>query len=144
MIYLTAYYHAEGGIVRRLASLLRSPNDALAHFQEVDFARAFAWYGTQRGMMLTESQRAAVKMALTNKVSVLTGGPGVGKTATTQAVVALLKAKRGEALRAAPTGRAAKRLADLTGESAQTLHRLLGVRFGGEAGRRRFAVSHNW
>jgi exodeoxyribonuclease V alpha subunit len=135
VIYLTAYYHSEGGIVRRLAALLRSPNDSLAGFKEVDFDRAFAWYASRRGMALTESQRAAVRMALTNKVSVLTGGPGVGKTATTQAVVALLKAKRGVPLLAAPTGRAAKRLADLTGESAQTLHRLLGVRFGGEAGR---------
>jgi exodeoxyribonuclease V alpha subunit len=135
VIYLTPYYHAEGGIVRRLAALLRSPADALAGFKEVDFARAFAWYTAKRGFTLTEAQRAAVKMALTQKVSIMTGGPGVGKTATTQAIVAILKAKKGVPLLAAPTGRAAKRLAELTGESAQTLHRLLGVRFGGEAGR---------
>jgi len=135
VIYLVPYYHAEGGIVRRLSSLLRSPNDSLAHFKEVDFNRAFDWYTGKKGFVLTESQRAAVQMALTNKVSVLTGGPGVGKTATTQAIVALLKAKRGVPLLAAPTGRAAKRLSDLTGETAQTLHRLIGVRFGGEAGR---------
>lgn len=135
VIYLTPYFHAEGGIVRRLATLLRSPADSLAGFKAVDFKRAFAWYASQKGLALTESQRAAVKMALTSKVSVLTGGPGVGKTATTQAIVAILKAKKGVPLLAAPTGRAAKRLAELTGESAQTLHRLLGVRFGGEAGR---------
>jgi len=135
VIYLTPYYHAEGGIVRRLSTILRSPADALAHFREVDFERAFAWYAGTRGFDLTEAQRAAVRMALTSKVSVMTGGPGVGKTATTQAIVAILKAKKGVPLLAAPTGRAAKRLADLTGEPAQTLHRLLGVRFGGEAGR---------
>ncbi|MGN6813684.1 MAG: helix-hairpin-helix domain-containing protein, partial [Thermomicrobiales bacterium] len=133
VIYLTPYFHAEGGIVRRLEALLRSPADSLAHFKEVDFSRAFAWYTGKRGFALTDAQRAAVKMALTNKVSVLTGGPGVGKTATTQAIVAILRAKRGKPLLAAPTGRAAKRLAELTGAPAQTLHRLLGVRFGGEA-----------
>jgi exodeoxyribonuclease V alpha subunit len=135
VIYLTPYYHAEGGIVRRLGQLLRSPADRLARFQEVDFERAFAWHQARRGFVLTEAQRAAVRMALTNKVSVLTGGPGVGKTATTQAIVAILQAKKGKPTLAAPTGRAAKRLAELTGESAQTLHRLLGVRPGGEAGR---------
>ncbi|HEU5326851.1 MAG TPA: ATP-dependent RecD-like DNA helicase [Thermomicrobiales bacterium] len=133
VIYLTPYFHAEGGIVRRLEALLRSPADCLAHFKEIDFSRAFAWYTGKRGFALTDAQRAAVKMALTNKVSVLTGGPGVGKTATTQAIVAILRAKRGKPLLAAPTGRAAKRLAELTGAPAQTLHRLLGVRFGGEA-----------
>jgi exodeoxyribonuclease V alpha subunit len=135
VIYLTPYYHAEGGIVRRLSTLLRSPADCLASFKDVDFERAFTWYTDRKGFALTEKQRAAVKMALTSKVSVMTGGPGVGKTATTQAIVAILKAKKGVPLLAAPTGRAAKRLAELTGESAQTLHRLLGVRFGGEAGR---------
>jgi len=135
VIYLTPFYHAEGGIVRRLSQIIRSPADRLARFQEIDFERAFTWHQAKRGIVLTEAQRAAVKMALTNKVSVLTGGPGVGKTATTQAVVAILQAKKGKPLLAAPTGRAAKRLAELTGESAQTLHRLLGVRFGGEAGR---------
>ncbi len=133
VLYLTPYFHAEGGIVRRLAALLRSPADRLAHFREVDFAKAFAWYTGRRGFALTEAQRAAVKMALTSKVGVLTGGPGVGKTATTQAIVALLAAKRGKPLLAAPTGRAAKRLTELTGQPAQTLHRLLGVRPGGEA-----------
>ncbi len=135
VIYLTAYYYAEGNIVRRVGAILRSPADRLAHFREVDWARAFAWYAGQRGYALTEGQRAAVRMALTSKVSILTGGPGVGKTATTQAIVAILQAKRGRPLLAAPTGRAAKRLTDLTGVPAQTLHRLLGVRFGGEAGR---------
>jgi exodeoxyribonuclease V alpha subunit len=135
VIYLTPYYHAEGGIVRRLGAIVRSPADRLARFQGLDFARAFRWYAGRKGLALTDAQRAAVKMALTAKVSVLTGGPGVGKTATTRAIVAILKAKGGRPLLAAPTGRAAKRLAELTGESAQTLHRLLGVRFGGEAGR---------
>jgi exodeoxyribonuclease V alpha subunit len=135
VIYLTPYYHAEGGIVRRIAALLDSPADRLAAFQAVDFAKAFAWYSGQRGLSLTPGQREAVRMALTNKVGILTGGPGVGKTATTQAIVAILQARRGKPLLAAPTGRAAKRLSELTGAPAQTLHRLLGVRPGGEAQR---------
>ncbi|HEX5505551.1 MAG TPA: ATP-dependent RecD-like DNA helicase [Thermomicrobiales bacterium] len=135
VIYLTPYYFAEGGIVNRVRALLRSPADRLAAFKAVNFTKAFAWYAQRHGIALTEGQRAAVKMALTSKVSVLTGGPGVGKTATTRAVVALLQARHGKPLLAAPTGRAAKRLAELTGAPAQTLHRLLGVRFGGEAQR---------
>lgn len=135
VVYLTPYYHAEGGVARRVRALLDSPADRLARFQEVDFAKAFAWYAHEHGVTLTPAQKEAVRLALTSKVSILTGGPGVGKTATTQAIVALARAKRGQVLLAAPTGRAAKRLADLTGAPAQTLHRLLGLRFGGEAQR---------
>ena len=70
-------------------------------------------------------QQEAVKTALTSPVAVLTGGPGTGKTTSVRALIQLLKAKHKTFKLAAPTGRAAKRLSEATGESAQTLHRLL-------------------
>jgi exodeoxyribonuclease V alpha subunit len=72
-------------------------------------------------------------MVLTSPVSVLTGGPGTGKTHTLRAVLTLAKAKRLRCLLAAPTGRAAKRMSEATGEAAGTLHRVLGLRPGGQA-----------
>ena len=66
-------------------------------------------------------------MALTSKISILTGGPGTGKTSTVRAVLQLLQGKGRQALLAAPTGRAAKRLAESTGQEAKTIHRLLEV-----------------
>ncbi|HKO84417.1 MAG TPA: AAA family ATPase, partial [Actinomycetota bacterium] len=78
-------------------------------------------------------QETAVRLALTERVAVLTGGPGCGKSFTIRAVVALAQAKKARVILAAPTGRAAKRLSELAGMDAQTLHRLLELRPGGEA-----------
>lgn len=69
--------------------------------------------------------RAALRAALTSKISILTGGPGTGKTATLRALVGILKAKKVRVHLAAPTGRAAQRIAETTGGFAQTIHRLL-------------------
>ncbi len=74
-------------------------------------------------------------MALTSPVSILTGGPGTGKTHTLRAVLTLARAKRLRCLLAAPTGRAAKRMTEATGLPAGTLHRTLALRPGGKAGR---------
>src|SRR5919108_215463 len=82
---------------------------------------------------LPPEQETAVRLALTERVAVLTGGPGCGKSFTVRAVVALARAKKARVLLAAPTGRAAKRLSELAGMDAQTLHRLLELRPGGEA-----------
>jgi exodeoxyribonuclease V alpha subunit len=82
---------------------------------------------------LAPEQEAAVRLALTERVAVLTGGPGCGKSYTVRAVVALARAKRAKILLAAPTGRAAKRLSELAGLEAATLHRLLQLRPGGDA-----------
>jgi exodeoxyribonuclease V alpha subunit len=73
------------------------------------------------------SQRAAIEMALRSKVAVITGGPGVGKTTLLDAVLRILVAKGVKILLAAPTGRAAKRMAEQTGIEAKTIHRLLEV-----------------
>ena len=74
-----------------------------------------------------------MKLALTEKVAVLTGGPGCGKSFTVRSIVALAAAKRAKIVLAAPTGRAAKRLAELTRHDAVTVHRLLELRPGGDA-----------
>jgi exodeoxyribonuclease V alpha subunit len=79
------------------------------------------------GMSLATQQRAAVLMALSHRVSIMTGGPGVGKTATTRVILSALKAIKCRVVLAAPTGKAAKRASEATGHPASTIHRLLGM-----------------
>ena len=88
-------------------------------------ARALPWVERRTGLTLAESQRKAVTTALSNKVLVITGGPGVGKTTLINAVLKILIAKQVLVALCAPTGRAAKRLSDSTGLEAKTIHRLL-------------------
>src|SRR5262249_28672772 len=79
-----------------------------------------------RGMASLAPERAeAVRLALSSRLAVLTGGPGTGKSTTTRAIVTLARAKGAQVLLAAPTGRAARRLSEITGQPATTLHRLL-------------------
>ena len=78
-----------------------------------------------------------MRLALTSKVAVLTGGPGCGESFTVKSIITLAEAKKAKIVLAAPTGRAAKRLTELTGHPAATVHRLLQLRPGGEAGRKR-------
>jgi exodeoxyribonuclease V alpha subunit len=99
----------------------------------VDWTVALAWLHQTTGMTLAPEQAEAVRLALTERVAVLTGGPGCGKSYTVRAIVTLARAKRAKILLAAPTGRAAKRLGELAGLDAATLHRLLQLRPGGDA-----------
>ena len=86
---------------------------------------AVAWAENKAGFVFHELQRAALRAALTHKFSILTGGPGTGKTTILRALVEILKAKKVRVHLAAPTGRAAQRLAETTGGFASTIHRLL-------------------
>jgi exodeoxyribonuclease V alpha subunit len=86
---------------------------------------ALTWAEDKAGFPFHELQQHAVRNALTNKVSILTGGPGTGKTSTLRSLVSILKAKNVRVHLAAPTGRAAQRLAETTGGYASTIHRLL-------------------
>jgi exodeoxyribonuclease V alpha subunit len=86
---------------------------------------ALAWVEQKTGLALTEEQRQAVRLALQEKLLIITGGPGTGKTTILQAVIRLLEEKELRIHLASPTGRAAKRLAEVTGHEATTLHRLL-------------------
>jgi len=124
-VYLMAFYRAEIGVANRLKQIKGSAASRLAEFRAVEWHAAFAWIASQSKIALTAKQQAAIRVALTEKVSILTGGPGTGKTTTVRALLQLLKAKRCTFKLAAPTGRAAKRLSEATGEPAQTLHRLL-------------------
>ena len=128
-VYLPPFYYAEVGVARQMKQLLASRESRLEGFAGVNWDKAFAWLtatGKDR-ITLAEQQRQAVQMALTSKISILTGGPGTGKTSTVQAILRLLQSKGKMALLAAPTGRAAKRLAESTGHEAKTIHRLLEV-----------------
>lgn len=128
-VYLPPFYYAEIGVARQMGQLLHSDQSRLATFAHVNWDKAFEWLAANRsdGVILAEQQRQAVQTALTSKISILTGGPGTGKTSTVQAVLRLLQGKGKNALLAAPTGRAAKRLTESTGHEARTIHRLLEV-----------------
>jgi exodeoxyribonuclease V alpha subunit len=135
-VYLVPFHRAEVSLTAGLLRLLASPPpaDRLAAFQAVDWTRAFDWLHQVTGCELTAEQAAAVRLALTERVGVLTGGPGCGKSFAVRAIVTLARAKQARIVLAAPTGRAAKRLSELAGMPAQTLHRLLELRPGGDAG----------
>jgi len=134
-IYLLPFHRAEVSLAAGLLRLRSVPEqaDRLPLFRTVDWAAAFAWLEGVTGSRLAAEQETAVRLALTERVAVLTGGPGCGKSFTVRAVVALAQAKKARVLLAAPTGRAAKRLSELAGMDAQTLHRLLELRPGGDA-----------
>jgi exodeoxyribonuclease V alpha subunit len=102
--------------------------------RNVDRKRVDFWierYCDVKNILLSEEQTSAVRGIVCEKHSVLTGGPGVGKTTTTLVLVKLLEAMRLKVLLAAPTGRAAQRMMDVVGRKAKTIHRLLGWQMGG-------------
>ncbi len=120
-IYPMALHQAEAGAAATIDRLLRSDAPALPLQPE----QAFGWFEARSHMQLPRGQKDAVLTALRQPVSVITGGPGVGKTTIIRALVQILAAKDLTLLLAAPTGRAAKRLEESTGKSATTVHRLL-------------------
>lgn len=130
-IYLPPFFMAERGVSSRLRRIQLSSRDRLSDFQSTDWERAFSWLAKQNPITLTELQKEAVRMALTNKVSILTGGPGTGKSTITGSIIKMIQSRRNSVLLAAPTGRAAKRLSEATGLEAKTIHRLLEFKPGG-------------
>ncbi|MGH3233970.1 MAG: SF1B family DNA helicase RecD2 [Streptosporangiaceae bacterium] len=131
-VYLPPFYQAERALAHALLRLLAAGRDRLAGFATVDWDKALGWLRGRTGGTLAPEQEDAVRLALTSRVAVLTGGPGCGKSFTVRSVVELARAKGAKVVLAAPTGRAAKRLAELTGHEAATIHRLLQLRPGGE------------
>ncbi|MEV5592626.1 ATP-dependent RecD-like DNA helicase [Streptomyces sp. NPDC052496] len=132
-IYLVPFHRAETSLAAQLLRLLRTQEDRMPSFRTVAWDRALAWLANRTGATLAPEQEAAVRLALTEKVSVLTGGPGCGKSFTVRSIVELARAKKAKVVLAAPTGRAAKRLSELTGVEASTVHRLLELKPGGDA-----------
>ena len=126
-IYLTPFYYSEVGVANRLQRLLQMGESRLRAFQPGRFAwdAAFARLAQQSGFQLAPQQQMAVQTALTHRLTVLTGGPGTGKTTCTRTILQLCEQAGCRVLLAAPTGRAAKRLSETTGREAKTIHRLL-------------------
>ncbi|EQD82595.1 exodeoxyribonuclease V alpha subunit [Saccharopolyspora erythraea NRRL 2338] len=132
-IYLVPFHRAEVALAAQLTRLLRTSADRMPAFASVDWDKAMGWLRRTTGAELAEGQERAVRLALTEKVAVLTGGPGCGKSFTVRSIVELARAKRAKVVLAAPTGRAVKRLTELTGHEAATVHRLLQLQPGGDA-----------
>ncbi|MFH8463776.1 ATP-dependent RecD-like DNA helicase [Streptomyces sp. NPDC017991] len=132
-VYLVPFHRAELSLSAQLLRLLRTGEDRMPGFGDVVWDKALAWLKGRTGTELAPEQEQAVRLALTEKVAVLTGGPGCGKSFTVRSIVELARAKKAKVVLAAPTGRAAKRLAELTGAEASTVHRLLELRPGGDA-----------
>ena len=120
-IFLAGLYRAEQAIAERLRSLA---GDA-PPWPEIDVDKAIPWLEARAAITLAESQRQALRLALSSKVLVITGGPGVGKTTLVNSILKALVAKAVKVALCAPTGRAAKRLTETTGVEAKTIHRLL-------------------
>jgi exodeoxyribonuclease V alpha subunit len=131
-VYLLPFHRAERSLAGGLLDLLDAKEDRLAGFQDVDWDRALAWLRRRTGTELAPEQEEAVRLALTSRLAVLTGGPGCGKSFTVRSVVELAAARKAKVVLVAPTGRAAKRLAELTGHEAATVHRLLKLQPGGD------------
>ena len=114
-----------------VATLLRALAKSTSRYPVIDIPKALEWFEAKAGMSLAPTQRDAVTEALTNRVLVITGGPGVGKTTIVNAILKILRAKKVRCALCAPTGRAAKRLFETTGMEAKTIHRLLEARGAG-------------
>ncbi len=120
-IYLKPLEVAERGVAELVRSLTAQGSLPL----RIDVDRAIEWYEQEAKIELARQQRQALRQAITSKLMVLTGGPGTGKTTLVKGIVRILSLKRLKVQLAAPTGRAAKRLAEATGFEAMTVHRLL-------------------
>ncbi len=120
-LFLAPLHRAETGVAGHLRRLLAGPPP----WGVIDTDRAIPWVETLTGLSLSLSQREAVAAVLNGKITVLTGGPGVGKTTIVNSILKLVEGRGGEVLLCAPTGRAAKRLSESAQAEARTIHRLL-------------------
>ena len=121
-IYPASLYQAEIKVAERLNQL---QGEGLPPWGEICLQKAIPWVEQQTKMLLSDSQKAALKTVLSSKMSIITGGPGVGKTTLLNGLLRIICAKKARVALCAPTGRAAKRLSEATGLEAKTIHRLL-------------------
>ncbi|MBK7002035.1 MAG: ATP-dependent RecD-like DNA helicase [Rhodoferax sp.] len=122
-VFLAPLYHAEQSIANQVRRL-KTHTSTLPAF---DADKAIPWVEQKLSIQLADSQKQAIRLALTSKILVITGGPGVGKTTLVKSILTIMTAKGVKPLLCAPTGRAAKRLSESTGLQAKTIHRLLEV-----------------
>ena len=136
-VYLPDYYYAESFIADRIKVLkdFTSPED-------FDFDALIDIEQEEHGIEYEELQRRAITSAVSRGLMILTGGPGTGKTTTLNAIISIFEKRGLRVLLTAPTGRAAKRMSDLTGYEAKTIHRLLEVVYD-KGGRLTFAHNEN-
>ena len=134
--YLSEYYVAENYIVSRLSAMKAFFLDS-----GTEFDNAIDLIEEENGIKYEELQKKAISLALSKGFLILTGGPGTGKTTTLNAIISLYEQQGLKAVIAAPTGRAAKRISDLTGYTAKTIHRLLEVAYDDGSGIMKFV--HN-
>ena len=123
LIFMPHLRRAEQGIAAKIKGLA----GMATVYPQIDFEKAVAWCEQRTGKTLAPSQREALKTILANRVVIITGGPGVGKTTLVNSILIILRAKGVKCLLCAPTGRAAKRLAETTELEAKTIHRLLEI-----------------
>lgn len=131
-VYLSMYYYSEIAVARKLLEL--SMEYSSENYKNID--KIIEKAERKTGVVLDVNQREAVKESMNNGLLIITGGPGTGKTTTINTIIEILSDEENEIVLAAPTGRAAKRMTEATGMEAQTIHRLLGITFADEEGRR--------
>ncbi len=122
-VFLAPLYNAERSIVSQVKRL----SSGSPPWSAFDADKAIPWVEQKLAIQLADSQKQAIRIALSSKLLVITGGPGVGKTTLVNSILTILRARQVKALLCAPTGRAAKRLSESTGLESKTIHRLLEV-----------------
>jgi exodeoxyribonuclease V alpha subunit len=126
-VYLARFYVSETGIVSRLKTLLNYPKQ----LRLLNIDESLQWVQKDLSIAFSEKQLEAIKASINNKIMVVTGGPGTGKTTIINAILRIALKMAQKVLLAAPTGRAAKRMTEATGHEAKTIHRLLEYSPGG-------------
>ena len=120
-LWIKPLYLTEVGIAEELSRLIYSKDT----FRKIDCELAVEWVETQLGIKLAKNQKEAIKGSLSKKFHIITGGPGTGKSTITKAILRIMSKLSGSILLAAPTGRAAKRMSEITRRKAFTIHSLL-------------------
>ncbi len=125
-VYLPPFYYSETGAAKHLRRLIDTPYSHLDVLRGLELGALVAHAASEAGVELSDQQQDAIRVALSEKVSILTGGPGTGKTTALRALIHTLQIGQCSFALASPTGRAAKRLSEATGQPAKTIHRMLG------------------